>query len=81
MPWITTIPETEATGRLRKAYQAAVSRAGRVFGIVKTMSLAPPILEASMALYRGVMYAPRGLARRQRELLAAVVSRINDCHY
>ena len=81
MPWIKTVPPDEATGRLKKSYDAALSRAGRVFGIVKTMSLAPSVLDASLALYQRIMYAPEGLTRMQRELLATVVSRANDCHY
>lgn len=81
MPWIRTIPESEATGRLKKIYDAAVERAGRVFGILRTMSLAPPVLDASMGLYQRVMFAREGLERYQREMLAVVVSRTNDCHY
>ena len=81
MPWIRTIPVDEAEGRLRKTYDAALRRAGRVYGIVRSMSIEPSILDASMGLYRAVMFAPSGLERRQRELLATVVSRINDCHY
>lgn len=81
MPWIRTIPPGEAVGRLKKSYDAAVARAGRVFGILRSMSLAPPILDASMGLYQRVMFAPEGLARYQREMLATLVSRVNDCHY
>jgi len=81
MPWIKTITPEEATGRLKKSYDAAMHRAGRVFGIVRTMSLAPPVLDASMGLYLRVMQGKEGLERRQRELLATVVSRANDCHY
>lgn len=81
MTWIRTIGVDEATGRLAKTYRAAVERAGRVFGIVRSMSLAPRTLDASMLLYRNVMFAEEGLARYQRELLATVTSRANDCHY
>lgn len=81
MPWIKTIAPGEATGRLKASYDAAIERAGRVFGIVRTMSLSPPVLDASMELYRRIMYATEGLTRAQRELLATVVSRKNDCHY
>lgn len=81
MTWIRTLGLGEATGRLRKSYDAAVARAGRVFGIVRTMSLAPPVLDASMALYQRIMHGPEGLSRRQREMLAVVVSWTNDCHY
>jgi len=81
MTWIRTIPAGEAEGRLAVLYDQAIERAGRVFHIVEAMSLAPAVLEASMALYRRIMFAPRGLSRLQRELLAVVVSRANDCHY
>jgi alkylhydroperoxidase family enzyme len=79
--WIRTIGPEAATGTLKRVYDAAVRRAGRVFWIVRAMSLAPEMLEASLALYQRVMLAPGALARRQREMLAVVVSRANDCHY
>ncbi|MEZ6019786.1 MAG: carboxymuconolactone decarboxylase family protein [Planctomycetota bacterium] len=41
----------------------------------------PAILDASMGLYLRIMYAPRGLTRAQREMLAVVVSQANHCHY
>lgn len=66
---------------MAELYAAAVKRAGRVFQIVRSMSVTPPVLEASMGLYLAVMYASEGLTRRQRELLAVVVSRANRCHY
>ena len=81
MPWIRTISPEEATGRLAKTYRAALQRAGRVFGIVRAMSLAPDVLDASMGLYQRVMFREDGLSRRQREMLAVVVSHANDCHY
>ena len=77
---IRTISVAEATGRLAKL-QAAIARAGRVFGIVRAQSLAPAVLDASLGLYQKIMYAPEGLSRRQREMVATVVSRTNDCHY
>jgi alkylhydroperoxidase family enzyme len=71
----------EATGLLKEEYDAAVGRAGKVFNIVKSMSLRPGVLERSMELYRAVMFGPSELSRAERELLAVVVSRANDCHY
>ena len=71
----------EATGPLKAEYDAAVGRAGKVFNIVKAMSLRPGVLRSSMQLYRDVMFGRSGLSRVERELLAVVVSRANDCHY
>lgn len=66
---------------MAKTYRAAIERAGRVFHIVRSMSLSPSVLDASMGLYQKIMHGRVGLARRQREMLAVVVSRANDCHY
>jgi len=71
----------EATGLLKEEYDAAVGRAGKVFNIVKAMSLRPGVLQRSIELYREVMFGPSGLSRQERELLATVVSRANECHY
>jgi uncharacterized peroxidase-related enzyme len=75
------IDENEASGELKREYDAAVQRAGKVFNIVKAMSLNPGVLAASMGLYRAIMFGPSELSRVERELLAVVVSCANDCHY
>jgi uncharacterized peroxidase-related enzyme len=81
VPYLRLIDEHEATGELREEYDAAVQRAGKVFNIVKAMSLRPPVLHAAMGLYREVMFGRSDLTRAERELLAVVVSCANDCHY
>ena len=81
MAWIKLVSDDEATGPLRKYFDAAIQRAGRVFGIVRTMSPNPPTLEKSMAFYIQVMKGPSGLSRREREMLATVTSNANDCYY
>ena len=81
MSWLRTVAPEEARGRLARLYESAVARAGRVFQIVQAMSLRPRTLELSMGLYSGLMHGPAGLSRRQREMLAVVVSSANGCHY
>jgi uncharacterized peroxidase-related enzyme len=81
MPYLRLIEVDEATGELKAEYEAAIARAGKVFNIVKSMSLNPRVLRAAMGLYREVMFGPSELSRAERELLAVVVSRANDCHY
>lgn len=85
MTWIKTVAVDEAVGRLARSYQAALKRAGRVFGIVRAMSLHPPVLDSSMGLYRAIMhdgpFGPEDLSRVERELVATVVSQVNHCHY
>ena len=81
MTWIRTIPPDEARGSLRASYDRAVARAGKVFGIVRAMSLAPEVLDASIELYQKVMFAKGELTRTRREMLAVIVSATNSCHY
>jgi alkylhydroperoxidase family enzyme len=45
------------------------------------MSLRPRQLEASLGLYQAVMFGESGLSRAERELIATVVSRVNECFY
>lgn len=81
MAHIHLVSDAEATGPLRRLFDEAIARAGRVFGIVRLMSPNPPVLEASMAMYRAVMFGPSPLSRAQREMLAVVVSATNGCFY
>lgn len=81
MPHLRLIDVSEATGALKAEYDAAVVRAGKVFNIVRSMSLRPAVLSRSMELYRAIMFEPSGLSRQERELLATVVSRANECFY
>jgi alkylhydroperoxidase family enzyme len=81
MPHIRLIEDDEAEGPLKEEYDAALERAGKVFNIVKAMSLRPAVLQASIALYREVMFGESGLSRRERELLATVTSAVLSCHY
>jgi len=79
--YLRLISEDEATGPLKRQYEAAVERAGKVFNIIKAMSLRPAVLRRSLDLYRVIMFGQSELSRSERELLAVVVSRANDCFY
>ncbi len=81
MAWIKTIKEGDADGVLARVYEDAIQRAGRVFNILKVQSQSPHALQASMKLYTVIMKRDSPLTRAQREMLAVVVSRINNCHY
>jgi len=81
MSFINTTPPGEATGRLEAIYRAAIERAGRVYKILEIQSANPAVLEASMQLYMATMFGPSPLSRSDREALAVVVSRGNECGY
>ncbi len=81
MAHLELIDPDDAAGILAEEYAAAVERAGKVYNIVRSMSLSPEALRASMRLYRAVMFGPSRLTRQERELLATVVSSANECYY
>ncbi len=81
MPHLDLIDPDDASGLVAEEYAAAVERAGKIFNIVRSMSLSPESLRASMGLYKAIMFGPSGLTRQERELLATVVSATNECYY
>jgi uncharacterized peroxidase-related enzyme len=82
MAWIRTIAPGEATGLLRRLYDEATARAGKVFNVLRLQSLRPEVLEIGVKLYEELMFSPRSpLSRAQREMIAVAVSRANQCHY
>jgi len=81
MPWIHQVPISEATGLLKREFDKAIKRAGRVWHIVHIMSLNPPVLKKSMEMYGAVMHGRSPLSRVQREMLATVVAAERKCRY
>jgi alkylhydroperoxidase family enzyme len=81
VPHLELIGPEDADGLLAEEYDAAMGRAGKVYNIVRSMSLNPAVLRQSMELYKAIMFGPSGLTRQERELLATVVSATNECYY
>jgi len=82
MAWIEVIPPGRATGRLAALYELVASADGHVDAILQVHSLRPRTLEAHLALYKATLHSrPNGLSPRERELVGAVVSRLNGCDY
>ena len=81
MTWIKTISLERATGRLKKEFEAALERVGRVFNIVTAQSLNPDVLHASINLYKAIMLGPSSLSRTERAMIAVVVSKTTGCVY
>jgi alkylhydroperoxidase family enzyme len=81
VPHLQLIGPEDAVGRLAEEYDAAVERAGKVYNIVRSMSLRPEALHASMELYKAIMFGSSALTRQERELIATVTSATNECYY
>ncbi len=81
MAWIKIVDEQQADGLLARIYEAARRRAGRIYNIIKIQSNNPVALQAMIELHTATMLTDSPLTRGQREMLALVVSKANDCHY
>ena len=81
MAYVKQVTEGEATGTLKRVYDAAVSRSGGVPNIIRVMSLDARTVQASMQLYVSLMKPTNALEAARREMLAAVVSNVNECYY
>lgn len=81
MPYIHQVPVGEARSLLRKLFDEALERAGRIWHIVHVMSQNPRAMDASLKFYGAIMFGSSPLSRRQREMLAVVTSKANDCFY
>ncbi len=81
MPWIHQVADEDATGLLKQEYDKAIKRAGRIWNIVRIMSLNPRAMKASMEQYGTLMMGQSPLSRGRREMLATVVAATVGCVY
>jgi uncharacterized peroxidase-related enzyme len=81
MAWVQMVSEETAAGPLRELYRRTCERAGIVPNIARVQSLRPETATLGFNLYCRVMDAPTGISRRERVLIATVVSRVNGCWY
>lgn len=82
MAWIETPREDEWDGDLADMYHAVVDPThDRVDNIMQVHALNPTGMAAHSGLYRSAMAGTRTLRKVERELIALVVSQVNECHY
>ena len=81
MPYIKQIEEHEATGALKKLYNEISSKRGKLSNILKIHSLDPRSMKAHLDLYVAVMFGRPKISREEREIIATVVSILNNCKY
>lgn len=75
------IKEETADGEVKSLYETYRAPWGGVDNILKIHSLLPHTFEPHVDLYRTFMFGKGPLPRRQREMIAAVVSKSNSCNY
>lgn len=81
MAWVQMVSAEAATGKLGELYQRTRERAGVVPNIAKVQALRPETASLGFDLYCQIMDASGGISRRERVLIATVVSKFNGCWY
>lgn len=81
MSWIREIPPAQADDDLARIYARLRGQRGKVANILQVHSLRPQALRRHVELYMDLLFAAGGLSRRQREMIAVVVSEANGCAY
>ncbi len=82
MAYIQTVPPASATGETAEAYECMRQLGGidPVTNVVQVFSLRPASLRRMIRTWELSNWAGEE-PRRTRELVAAAVSRLNDCDY
>lgn len=81
MPNIKVIQPEEAEGDLKEIYDTLVKSRGKIAEVHKIQSLNPTSIVNHMDLYITIMFGQSPLKRVQREMMAVVVSKANNCEY
>jgi len=81
MAWIHIPSPKEAASSVREFWGRQGGASGRVANIIRIQGLIPKALLGHYDLYKAIMFLPSSLSRREREMVAVTVSRLNACHY
>ncbi|MDG1330944.1 MAG: peroxidase-related enzyme [Crocinitomicaceae bacterium] len=81
MPYIDVTSYDNSEGKLREIYDGLIESRGKLADVHMIQSLNPESIMNHMDLYMTIMFGKSPLRRVQREMMAVVVSRYNDCDY
>lgn len=78
---IRTIDEHEASGTLKELYEEMLQRRGQIPNIRRALSLRPEVIRGLEAFTSTITRGGSSLGRVREELIATVVSALNQCEY
>jgi uncharacterized peroxidase-related enzyme len=82
VPWIATIADEDAAGRLRQLYDRIKGPDGHVDNIMSAHSLRPHTMDGHLALYKNVLHHTSNTVPTWfLEVVGVLVSQLNDCDY
>ena len=81
MAYIPYISQEDASPELRALFDRYREPDGEIDNILRVHGLNPQSLSGHVGLYQTLMRGRSDLTCTQREMIAVVVSAINECHY
>lgn len=81
MAYISVIQHEKSEGQLKDIYDNLVKTRGKLADVHMIQSLNPESIVSHMDLYMTIMFGKSPLRRVQREMIAVVVSKNNNCDY
>jgi alkylhydroperoxidase family enzyme len=81
MAFIDYIKYDDASDALKELYRRFGGEDKTPANIVRIAGPNPKAMEAHIDFYRSLMVNKSPLSRAQREMIAVVVSALNNCHY
>ncbi|MCW8850867.1 MAG: peroxidase-related enzyme [Melioribacteraceae bacterium] len=81
MAWIKQVDSGSAEGKLKEVYNDLESSRGKISNIMKIQSLDPETMKNHLDMYLSIMFNNSTINREERELIAVVVSSLNNCSY
>lgn len=81
MSFIGYVSYDDASDELKKLYQCFGGESKQPANIVRIAGLNPKAMEAHVNFYRSICQQPSPVSRDRREMIATLVSALNNCHY
>ena len=81
MAWIETIDPTKASGRTKEVFDRIEKERGHIANVFRAEGAEPDVLHHQVEMYVNLMMGPGPLSRKEREMVAVVVSAANRCAY
>ena len=82
MPYIKTIDESDATGKIKEVYRRRMgNHSGKVSNIAKIFSLRPDLLEAQHIFSRAIQFGGSSLGVKREEMISVLVGALLRCSY
>ena len=81
MAFIDYIAYDDASDELKELYRKYGGKDCIPANIVRIAGPNPKAMQYHVEFYRSIMFSKSPLSRAQREMIAVVVSALNECHY